>query len=177
MGSDWRGLCAALFARVATDLEQAVADLQVAELNARVAPSTNSIGWIAWHLTRSNDRNVSELAGADQLWVSDGWHAAFGRDPDPADTGLGHSAAEARAFAAPSAEVLLGYHQRVLDIVLGYLRDASPEALEATSHSLTLGNTCTVQDRLVGALRDAQAHIGQILLLCGLLRGGHAPRS
>src|SRR5262245_42422749 len=64
-------------------------------------PASNSIAWLAWHLTRSHDRNISELAGDEQLWITEGWHARFNRAADPTETGFGHSAAEAAAFRVP----------------------------------------------------------------------------
>jgi hypothetical protein len=48
-------------------------------------------------------RNISELAGQDQLWITEGWYAKFSRAPDPTETGLGHSATEAAAFRAPNS--------------------------------------------------------------------------
>ena len=54
----------------------------------------NSIGWLLWHLTRVQDDHVSEIAGREQAWVAGGWAERFGMEPDPSNTGYGHSSAE-----------------------------------------------------------------------------------
>jgi hypothetical protein len=56
--------------RIQRDLVAVLTNLDPALHDRAIAPGANTIGWLAWHLTRSHDRNVSELRGAPQLWVS-----------------------------------------------------------------------------------------------------------
>ena len=60
-------------------------------------PGTNTIGWLVWHLARVQDHHVSELLGTEQAWVNGDWARRFGLDPDPTNTGYGHSPAEVAA--------------------------------------------------------------------------------
>src|SRR5262245_29766508 len=57
----WQPFVLDLFLRIAHDLEQALEGLTVEELHYQPSPASNSIAWLAWHLTRSHDRNISEL--------------------------------------------------------------------------------------------------------------------
>ena len=53
-------------------------------------------------------------------------------------------------------------------MVLGYLRGA-PDDLTRAATSPTLGDTRTVQARLVGVLAEGMQHVGQMAYLRGLL--------
>ena len=138
----------AIFARIACDLELTLTGLTPAELHYQPGPGSHSIAWLTWHLTRSHDRNMSELAGQEQLWSSEGWHARFRRAPDPTATGVGHSAADAAAVRVPDCNTLLAYHQAVLERIRHYvLRTLSEEMLDQEVYSPTLRHTATVRRR------------------------------
>ncbi|MFC1958451.1 DinB family protein [Chloroflexota bacterium] len=49
------------FIRISDELERVLDGLTIEDPNKYPAPGANSIGWLAWHLTRSHDRNLSEL--------------------------------------------------------------------------------------------------------------------
>ena len=104
---EWQQLILDLFLRISQELEKVLNGLTVEELNQQLAPDCNSIGWLAWHLTRSHDRNLSELARKQQLWIKDKWYARFNRSPDPADTGFGHSPEDVEAFRSPDSKTIL----------------------------------------------------------------------
>lgn len=44
------------FIRISDELERVLDGLTIKDLNKQAAPGANSIGWLAWHLTRSHDR-------------------------------------------------------------------------------------------------------------------------
>ncbi|MFG2115494.1 DinB family protein [Streptomyces sp. NPDC048718] len=169
---DWQRLVSGLFERVRRELAAALEGLADAELDERLAPGLNSPGWLAWHVARGQDRNVSELMGAPQLWVADGWAAPCGRPADPSDTGFGHSPAEAAAFRSPGGRLLLSYHRAVHERTERYCASAPAGDLGRSVTSPTLGNTHTVEERLRGLLADSFAHLGQIALLRGAPSGG-----
>ena len=52
------------------ELEQTLVWLTSKQINYRPKPESNSIGWLIWHATRSQDRINADLLGEDQLWVS-----------------------------------------------------------------------------------------------------------
>lgn len=162
-----RALARDLVHRIAAEVAAVLDGLDPALFDRPAVPGTNPIGWLLWHLTRSHDRNVSELRGRPQLWLADGWHARFDRRPDPADTGYRHPAAEVAAFRSPAPDVLAGYHRAVVAMVDDYL--AGDDEPGRTVHSPTLGDAATVHERLLGVLTDALQHVGQAALVRGML--------
>jgi DinB superfamily len=165
----WQPLVADQIRRVQRDLESTLDDIDPALLDRAAGPGANTIGWLAWHLTRSHDRNVSELRGAPQLWIASRWYERFGRANDPGETGFGHTPAQLGAFRSPLAAELVAYHAAVVEMVLSYLRDAPEDDLTRVVNSPTLGDTRTVQQRLVGVVAEGLQHVGQMAYLRGLL--------
>src|SRR5690349_10745376 len=88
---DVRGLLLETYERVPPLAREAVDGLDVARLCEPPAPGANTIAWLVWHTARVQDHHISELLGADQLWVGDGWAPRFGLAPDPDNTGYGHT--------------------------------------------------------------------------------------
>lgn len=166
--TDGTALVRDLLRRIADEVAAVLDGLDPSLLDARPAGGTNSIGWLLWHLTRSHDRNVSELRGRPQLWLTHGWHARFDRAPDPTDTGYRHSTAEAAGFRSPRPETLAGYHRAAVAMIEDYL-DGGDDPYRRV-HSPTLGDEATVHARLVGVLADGLQHVGQAALLKGLAR-------
>lgn len=169
---EWQQFIINLFERMAQELEQTLNGLTVDDLNQQPSPGGNSIGWLAWHLTRSHDRNISELAGKEQLWTSQEWYAKFDREPDPSETGFGHSAEEAAAFRSPGSRVILDYHQAVVTRIKDYISSQLSEAeLDRDAYSPTLNMTAPVSRRLLGVINDAYQHLGQAAYVRGLIKG------
>jgi hypothetical protein len=160
---DWRSLAARQFTLLHADLTALLAGVPDDRLHS--APTgSNTVAWLIWHVARGQDRNISELLGRPQLWTAHDRAARFGRVPGPADTGLGHTPAEAAAFRTPppARAVLTAYSAAAHALTLEYLA-AAPEA-DATRPvtSPTLGNTHTVEARLAALLRDGFEHAGQL---------------
>ena len=72
-------------------LERILDGLGKEDLNWQPNPDCNSIGWLAWHLTRAEDGILSAITGEEQLWITDRWHDKFGRPADARDSGFGHT--------------------------------------------------------------------------------------
>ncbi|WP_405728841.1 DinB family protein [Streptomyces sp. NBC_01537] len=149
-GSGWQTLTLALFRRIRADLAESL---------------TPDAAWLAWHIARGQDRNLSELTARPQLWLSAGWAARFHRAPDPSDTGYGHTPAQAAAFRAPSLDLLLAYQAATHELAEHYLLSASDHDLTRPVVSPTLGNTHTVEERLTALIREGFAHTGQMALV------------
>src|SRR5919112_1499714 len=111
------------FGRISESLRAAVDGLSPDQLATRIAPDSNPIGWLAWHLLRVQDDHVADVAGREQVWLEEGWVERFGLDLDPRATGYGMSDAEVDRVRVPSADVLLGYadavHARTLEFLSG----------------------------------------------------------
>ena len=50
-------------------LHSAVEGLTPEQLAHRVDSDANSIGWLAWHLTRIQDDHVGVVAGLERVWT------------------------------------------------------------------------------------------------------------
>ena len=155
--------------RVREQVPAVVGGLDTDDLAWRPDPDANSIAWLIWHLTRIEDDHVSEVAGTEQVFTSDGWYERFGL-PFPADAhGYGHSSAEVAAVKVPS-DLLAGYHDAVAEAVLAYVGTLTPGDLdrvvdERWDPPVTLGV------RLVSVLSDDLQHVGQAAYVRGLLSG------
>ena len=58
---EWHDMVVDGYGRIGEILGRVLDGLSKEDLAWQPKPDANSIGWLAWHLTRSNDRNVSEL--------------------------------------------------------------------------------------------------------------------
>jgi DinB superfamily len=134
----------------------------VAELGVRAHSEANPAGWLAWHLTRSHDSNMSEIAGREQVWVRSGSHEIFDRNADPTNTGFGHNQLQVDAFLPRGIAPILSYHDEVVEMVLEYLAEAPDADLGRLAPSPTLHTIATVQRRLVAVLNEGFQHLGQI---------------
>jgi len=166
---DVAALLADLFGRVDDEVEGAIDGLSPAQLATAPEPGANTIGWLVWHLTRVEDSHIAELIdGADQLWVSGSWAAGFGLDPDPANSGYGHSAEEVLAVRPASVDAVRDYYRAVRERTSGYLATLTPDALDRIvdrrwDPPVTLGV------RLVSIADDEIQHAGQAAYARGLL--------
>ena len=139
------------------------------QLIYRPHPETNSIAWLGWHLTRWQDTQVSRFAGQKQAWV-DAWAAKFGLEPDPDNTGIGHTNQQVAAMQ-PSAQLLRDYHDAIYARSVAYL--SSGADLERQVDNPHTGATDSISGRLVGVLSDNFQHVGQMAYLRGLLAENH----
>ena len=167
---NWQQLIIDLFERISQELERVLNGLTPDELNQQPAPDANTIGWLAWHLTRSHDRNMSEIARKEQLWIEGAWYAKFNRAADPTETGVGHSPEQMAAFRAPDSRTILEYHNAVLERIKDYIVNTLSETeLDREVYSPTFRNTNTVHRRLLGVLNDGFQHLGQAAYVRGLI--------
>jgi hypothetical protein len=165
---EWRQFPIDAFERILQTLEKALIGMTQADLNEQPRPDCNSMGWLAWHLTRTQDRSIADLTGEKQLWIKDNWYARFSRASDAADTGFGHKPEDVAAFKSPDVATVLGYHKAVLQKTKQYLGSLSTTEL---GRKLDHPRFPTVEARLVATLNDGLQHVGQIAYVRGLLKG------
>ncbi|HEY7495066.1 MAG TPA: DinB family protein [Candidatus Tectomicrobia bacterium] len=157
--------------RIRRILQRALTGLTLDEVHRQPSPDTNSMGWLTWHLTRVQDNGISGLAGQEQAWISQGWHAKFHMDPDPENEGAGHTPEQVAAFRAPSVQTLLDYHDSVLTRSKAYVGGLAPADFERTLDQPQYQPLPTVGVRLVSVLSDNLQHAGQVAYLRGLFQG------
>ena len=158
------------FGRLPDLVTAAVDGLDPGQLRRPPAPGANTVGWLVWHLTRVQDSHVAELLDAEQVYVQGDWARRFGREPDPDDSGYGHSAEDVVAVAPESAQALVEYYRAVHERTAEYLAGLKPDDFdrvvdESWDPPVTLGV------RLVSVLSDDLQHVGQAAYVRGLLLG------
>jgi hypothetical protein len=133
----------------------------------RPDPGANSIGWLIWHLTRAEDAMISNLAGAEQEWVTGRWDETFGLPYSPKAGGFGMSPEDVGRFTVPDPDVLRQYAEAVgaLSVeVVSKLTDAELDRVIDESYTPPV----TVGVRLVSIMVETAQHIGQASYLRGL---------
>jgi uncharacterized damage-inducible protein DinB len=155
--------------RVREMFERTLDGLSAEQLRFRPGAQANSIGWLAWHLTRVADDHLSDLAGETQAWLDDGWHARFGRPARANDVGFGDSPEQVGAFRPASAQLLLDYHAVVHGRALRYLARLQCSDLDRELDEPQWQTPVTVGVRLVSVVNDCTQHVGQMAYVRGLL--------
>ncbi len=168
---EWQQLITDGYGRILRILEKSLEGLTPDDLSQQPHPDCNSMGWLAWHLTRVQDHHIADLMGEEQLWIGDGWHARFNRPLDPKDIGSGHSSEDVAAFKPPDAKTLLEYHHAVVERSKRYINTLSAVDLDQEIEDPRFQPLPTVGTRLISVLSDGLQHAGQVAYLRGLLKG------
>ncbi len=165
---DVSALLLELYGRVPPIVSDAVDGLGTDQLTWEPDPGSNSIGWLAWHLTRVQDHHVSELLEADQLWVGGPWAAQIGVEPDPSNTGYGHEPEDVLAVRPAGPDVLTDYLAAVEARTTSYVERLTPSELERVVDT-RWNPPVTLGVRLVSIADDCLQHAGQASYVRGLL--------
>jgi hypothetical protein len=165
---DVSSLLLELYGRIPPLARQAVDGADLDRLTEAPGPGANPIAWLVWHLARVQDLHVAEIVGAEQVWVGSDWAPQFGLDPDPRNTGYGHSAEEVAAVRPQRPAVLLEYLDAVDARTRTVLEGLVPADLDRIvdrrwDPPVTLGV------RLVSIADDCLQHAGQAAYVRGLL--------
>ena len=168
---EWSDLLIDGYGRVLEVLERVLKGLAEDDLNWQPRPDCNSIGWLAWHLTRQQDAQIASLMGEEQLWVREGWHSKFNQPADPRDIGFGHTPEQVAAFKSPDIQTLLDYHRAVLERSKRYILTLSKTDLDRELNEPWFQPPPTVGVRLVSIMDDAVLHAGQAAYVRGLHQG------
>jgi hypothetical protein len=168
---DVRAVLTDLFDRVDEHVDEILEGLGPAELTRRPGPDANPIGWLLWHIARVEDAQVADLVGEDQLWASGPWAARFGLEPDPGNSGYGHTPAQVAAVRPESTDALRDYARAVRARTGGFLASLTADELdrivdEAWDPPVTMGV------RLISIADDQIQHAGAAAYVKGLLQQG-----
>lgn len=153
------------FTLVNSLVHEAIEGLTPEQLAERLDADANPVGWLAWHMARVQDREISALVGATELWGSEGWDARFDL-AGTESTGEGHTSEEVARVPVGDPELLGAYadaaHARVMD-VLAQLGDVGLEEPAAIASTLKNRELLTL---IMGALMQ---HGGQAAYVRGIL--------
>jgi hypothetical protein len=167
-GVDVAALLLELYGRIPPLARRAVEGVDPDHLTRPPGPGRNPIAWLVWHLTRVQDHHVAELLDTEQVWETGDWAARFGLDPDPGNTGYGHTPEEVATVRPESPGVLLEYLDAVTARTCTMLEGLTPADLDRIvdrrwDPPVTLGV------RLVSIADDDIQHAGQAAYVRGLL--------
>ena len=153
-------------------IDAALEGLDDATLSRRPTDQCNSIAWILWHTSRVVDTFIyTRLQSKPSLWVVDGWYQKFGMSDDAEDRGVGWSAEQVAAFAAPPRHVMLEYFEAVKASAREYLSSLTGADLEKRMVIPPVTEPRTVANAVGQMLWDNVAHGGQIAYVRGFYRG------
>ncbi len=154
--------------RIRQLVHQATDGLDAAGLAFRPDADANSIAWLVWHLTRIQDDHISDLAGRSQAWMADGWAARLGMEPDPWNTGYGHSSEEVAAVRWDAPDEVVAYHDAVADRTMEYLGTIDAIELDRIIDT-SYDPPVSVGVRLVSVISDNLQHAGQARYVRGIV--------
>jgi hypothetical protein len=157
-----------LYGRIPPLARHAVDGLDADLLTRRLSPAANPIAWLVWHLARVQDHHVAELLAGDQLWVAGDWAARFGLEPDPANTGYGHTADEVATVRPQGPDVLVEYLDAVAERTRSLLEGLVPGDLDRIVDR-RWDPPVTMGVRLVSIADDCLQHAGQAAYVRGVL--------
>ncbi|RAN78738.1 hypothetical protein B5P43_16180 [Bacillus sp. SRB_336] len=160
-------LLADAFGRVGDIVGGVLDGIDVARINWRPGGTGNSVAWLVWHLSRSQDAQIADVAGVASVWQSGGYAERFGFALGPGDTGYGHSAAQVDKVRVESTGLLRGYHEAVLRQSLDYVRGLSDADLDRVVDK-RWDPPVTLGVRLVSVVNDSVQHGGQAAYVKGL---------
>lgn len=157
-----------LFGRIPPLVREAVVGLDLDTSLRRVDPDANPLAWLVWHLTRIQDHHVSEILEEDQVYVAGDWPERFGLEPDPDETGYGHTSEQVAQVRPESISVLVDYHDAVDTRTRSFLAGLTEGALERIVDR-RFDPPVTLGVRLVSIADDSLQHLGQAAYVRGLL--------
>jgi uncharacterized damage-inducible protein DinB len=155
------------YGRVRDAVYGAVRALNEEQLTYRMDPDSNSIAWLAWHLSRIQDDHIADVGGTDQVWLSGQWWQRFELPFHRYATGYGHSSQEVAAVRTP-ARLLLDYYDAVHERTLEYVGGLTDEELSRVVDE-RWNPPVTLVVRLVSVISDDLQHAGQAAFIRGVL--------
>lgn len=165
---DVAALLVELFGRVPPLARLAVDGVDPARLTERPGPDANPIAWLVWHLARIQDSHVAEAFDTSQIWVTGDWAARFGLEPDPSNTGFGHTSEEVATIRPSTPDALLDYLDAVHTRTVTMLAVLTPADLDRIVDQ-RWDPPVTLGVRLVSVADDCLQHCGQAAYVRGLL--------
>ncbi|WP_306418484.1 mycothiol transferase [Arthrobacter glacialis] len=162
-------LLADAYSRIDTIVSGVLTGLEVDKANWRPAGSGNSIAWLIWHLCRSQDEQMAQVAGVESVWHRGAYAQRFAFDLEHDSTGYGHSTQQVDAVHLDSTDLLRQYHQAVLAQSLDFIGTLEDADLDRVVDS-RWNPPVTLGVRLISIADDCVQHGGQAAYVKGLPR-------
>src|SRR3954453_21978947 len=163
-----RDLLLYAYGEIQQTLGRALSGVPAEQLTARVGPESNTIAWLAWHLTRVQDDHVAEVAGREQVWTAEGFAERFDLPVDPSATGYGFSSEDVARVRVDSPDLLLDYASAVSARTAEFLQGLTDDDLDRIVDR-RWDPPATLGRRLVWVLSAVLQHFRQAAFVRGLL--------
>ena len=148
-------------------LTRALDGLTREEITWTPAPHSNSLAFILWHVTRSEDFWINEVINkSNSIYEKEGWREKMGT---PADGGTAYTKEQLHSWPIPNLDVLREYAQAVRDSTLELLDSVTAEDLTVVPQPEYPDNS--VGNILAHTITEIALHVGQIDYLRGVYRG------
>jgi hypothetical protein len=105
-----------------------VKDLSREQLTWKPAPKANPIGFLFWHLMRTEDNMINNLQGLPSVWETGKWYEKLGLDVKAQGTGFTEPDVD-KVAALPIADVI-AYAERVGQRTADYLKSIDERRLD-----------------------------------------------
>ena len=158
----------AAYDRIGGVFQRALTGLSIEQLKAQPSgPESNPIGWLAWHLTRTQDKTYSQLLGGEEAWTADRWCERFGQPADRG-TGNGDSLEQVCAFDPIDSDTLIAYFEAAREKSRRFLDAITDDDLEKPS-AAGVARDETIKLSIARVTGDLIQHTGQIAYVRGLV--------
>ncbi len=118
-----------------------VKNLTPEELAYHAGPEANPVGFLLWHMFRTEDRYIRFLTGQQETLETDGWNnkwtmpATITGDRAALTTGNSWTIEEVYAFQIPPLNELLAYGEAVRKQSLATVRGLDPDKLDGIPYA------------------------------------------
>ena len=161
-----------LLQRADAMVREATDGLADEQLYYQPTKDTNSIAWLAWHLSRRREFYSAVFHREPHVWVTGGWAARFGMDPSDVDigTGMGFTPDQVAAFRPPRG-LLFGYVNAVCEAAVDRVSRLTLQMM-GQEYDLDAGRGMRVGWTVLNPfINDSIVHSGQIAYIRGMVSG------
>jgi hypothetical protein len=149
------------------DLNDAIQDLTPEQLNWRSPNGGNSIAFIIWHFSRTEDNLIQfALQRQPTVWMDQGYDKKFGLDPRAQGTGMPPE--EAAKIRLPSSAEVMPYLKSVWQNTEAYLAGLDEAKLTEEIELRGLGKRTYEQILGNTLMTHGFSHLGEIWSVKGL---------
>ena len=154
------------FERIQDGTQSVLAGITDDALYYLADPKANTIAWLAWHIARGQDAQIADLAGTEQVWVTERWAERLGLPLGSDANGYGDSPEQVAAVRCEPTQ-LAGYLGAVTSASGDYVSSLGAADLDRVVDD-SWDPPVTVGVRLMSIIADDLEHLGQAAFVRGV---------
>ncbi len=161
-----KDMALATFERIWSTMDRALEGLTDQDIAKRPNGHSNSIGWIAWHMARVEDRWINTANGTKaQLWLQ-GWAKKLGMPEDPGYAGGGMTPEQVDQFKTPAVQQIKGYTAATRQNTRQFIQGLAPSQFDQEFETF-FGRKMTIGQMFSHLFCELNQHAGQVAYLKG----------